>query len=81
MKVHLKIICQSLLSPLESGAFEIDEGSNIQDLIDAAIMRHGSPDPRALNYLLFFMDSSPANAQTELRPDAQVMITRVLTGG
>jgi len=81
MKVHLKIVCQSLLSPLESGVYELSTGANTQDLLDAAIKRHGSPDPRALEFLLFFIDSSQASAQTELKPDAQVMITKAFTGG
>jgi hypothetical protein len=81
MKVQLNVLCDSLIRPLTGGEFTLEEGSNIADLMAHAIQRCGKPDPRALEFISYLQNNKPAQADSELIPDATVTVVKVPLGG
>ena len=82
MQVEAKFICAEIVGPLRDGAYEVQDGSMISDLLE--ISRGECPEPTPENsagQLMFLRNGKQAQLDTELSDGDKIHFLRKIYGG
>lgn len=80
MKVNIKFICREMVGEKPSGDYELPEGSSIADALER-LNAQGTFVKDYLNFMIFMVNSKPAQSDRVLQDGDTLMVLRKIIGG
>jgi hypothetical protein len=82
MEVDARFLCDEVIGDVESGTYNIPQGSTIRDLFDECMrLNNVTVDEEMLKWIQLLADGKPARWETKLDGVKRVHFVRSIVGG